>query len=318
MELIEGTSLDQVIRQLRQLPTDMPAPPAAPGASTFTATGPHDATTRDRVMRLWIRAEVLRLTNIRASQNRSQGTPGPEGSIGKMAMAEVHKDISECAVDLLGAAGTLFPAGYPMARPETTALWSNPQQAFLRSRANSIEGGTTEIMKNILAERVLDLPGDVRVDKDKPWIDMSTTGDAAPRRRGRPPDRRSDETLARILRAARDRFSKVGYAQTSMADIAEAAGVTPRAIYHYADSKPRLFALAAEQAYQRFGAEIVARVLTQDDTAARLRGYVDVFRTLYQDDPGIVAFVIRSGGASWRPGSSRRARLRCSRCSGPA
>ena len=72
----------------------------------------------------------------------------------------------------MGAAGTLFPAGYPMARPETTALWSNPQQAFLRSRANSIEGGTTEIMKNILAERVLDLPGDVRVDKDKPWIDV--------------------------------------------------------------------------------------------------------------------------------------------------
>ena len=48
-------------------------------------------------------------------------------------------------------AGMLFPAGYPMARPETTALWTNPQQAFLRARANSIEGGTTEIMKNILA-----------------------------------------------------------------------------------------------------------------------------------------------------------------------
>ena len=48
-------------------------------------------------------------------------------------------------------------------------LWANPQQAFLRARANSIEGGTTEIMKNILGERVLGLPGDVRVDKELPW-----------------------------------------------------------------------------------------------------------------------------------------------------
>jgi alkylation response protein AidB-like acyl-CoA dehydrogenase len=56
-----------------------------------------------------------------------------------------------------------------MERPKHTMLWSNPQQAFLRMRANSIEGGTTEIMKNILGERVLGLPGDVRVDKALPW-----------------------------------------------------------------------------------------------------------------------------------------------------
>jgi len=138
----------------------------------YATTGPHDLATRERVMRLWTRAEVLRLTNIRASQNRSHGTPGPEGSIGKLAMAELHKDISECALDLLGAEGMLFPTGYPMERPQTTALWSSTPQAFLRSRANSIEGGTTEIMKNILGERVLGLPGDIRTDKDRPWIEV--------------------------------------------------------------------------------------------------------------------------------------------------
>jgi alkylation response protein AidB-like acyl-CoA dehydrogenase len=140
-------------------------------------TGPHDGpagvAARDRVVQLWIRAEVLRLTNIRQGRRRRvQGTPGPEGSIGKLAMAELNKDISACALDLLGAGGMLFPAGYPMRRPERAAMWQSVPQAFLRSRANSIEGGTTEIMKNILAERVLGLPGDVRVDKDRPWSEV--------------------------------------------------------------------------------------------------------------------------------------------------
>jgi alkylation response protein AidB-like acyl-CoA dehydrogenase len=103
---------------------------------------------------------------------RAAGSPGPEGSIAKVAMADLHKDISSFAVDLLGPEGMLQPDGYPMERPSATALWRNPQQAFLRSRANSIEGGTTEILKNVLAERVLGLPGDVRVDKDRPWIDV--------------------------------------------------------------------------------------------------------------------------------------------------
>ena len=126
----------------------------------------------DEFMKLWIRGEVLRLTNIRAGAARTKGTPGPEGSIGKLAMAELHKEVSSFAVNLLGAEGMLHPDGYTKERPRHTALWRNAQQAFLRSRANSIEGGTTEIMKNILAERILGLPGDVRVDKDRPWLDV--------------------------------------------------------------------------------------------------------------------------------------------------
>jgi len=131
--------------------------------------GHRDPALRDQLMKLWVRAEVLRLTNIRAQQMRAMGNPGPEGSIGKAASADLNKDISAFTMNLLGPEGMLKPGGYPMDRPKHAMLWSNPQQAFLRARANSIEGGTTEIMKNILGERVLGLPGDVRVDKDLPW-----------------------------------------------------------------------------------------------------------------------------------------------------
>ncbi len=130
-----------------------------------------DASTLDEVMQLWSRAEVLRLTNIRANQNRKMGDPGPEGSIGKMASANLNKDIYAKVMDLLGADGMLY-GSYEMLRPETAMGFDTLQKAFLRSRANSIEGGTTEVMLNILGERVLGLPGDVRVDRDKPWSEV--------------------------------------------------------------------------------------------------------------------------------------------------
>ena len=130
-----------------------------------------DPAALDSVMKLWSRAEVLRLTNIRANQMRKMGDPGPEGSIGKMASADLNKDIYDEVINLLGADGLLY-GSYEMVRPETAMGSDTLQKAFLRSRANSIEGGTTEVMKNILGERVLGLPGDVRVDRDVPWSDV--------------------------------------------------------------------------------------------------------------------------------------------------
>jgi alkylation response protein AidB-like acyl-CoA dehydrogenase len=132
---------------------------------------PHDAVARDRLCQSWIEAEVLRLTNIRASQNRRAGNPGPEGSIAKLSFAEVNQRIYELCVDLLGA-GALAGYDYTMRRSDALGLIGPPGSArtmFLRSRANSIEGGTSEIQRNILGERILGLPGDVRVDKDIPW-----------------------------------------------------------------------------------------------------------------------------------------------------
>ncbi len=131
-----------------------------------------DEARRAELMELWVRSEVLRLTNWRAAQLRSVGTPGPEGSIGKVAFAELNKEIMAFTMNLLGPSGMLIDGGYPMTRPEKAMAFDSPQRAFLRVRANSIEGGTTEVMKNILGERVLGLPGDVRTDKERPWIEV--------------------------------------------------------------------------------------------------------------------------------------------------
>jgi alkylation response protein AidB-like acyl-CoA dehydrogenase len=130
---------------------------------------------RDRVSRLWIESEILRLTTIRARANSTMGNPGPEGSVGKLASAELNQRIWNTAMDLLGPDGFVHEPGYPLSRssdgsPAATSI----SKSFLRSQANTIEGGTSDIMRNILGERVLGLPGDVRVDKAVPWNEIPT------------------------------------------------------------------------------------------------------------------------------------------------
>ena len=129
---------------------------------------------RDRVTRAWMDNELLRITNQRARAAQKSGTPGPEGSVGKLAQAEINKRLWELAVDVLGSDALAFEAGYELRQGgfEGRSLEASAKYQFLRSRANSIEGGTSEIMKNILGERVLGLPGDPRVDKDVPWKDV--------------------------------------------------------------------------------------------------------------------------------------------------
>jgi alkylation response protein AidB-like acyl-CoA dehydrogenase len=127
---------------------------------------------RERLMRLWCEAEVLRLTNLRA--DRTTGNPGPEGSIAKLMFAEVNQRIFEYCVDLLGARG-MIEYSYEMDRAEALGLTGpagSARNMFLRSRANSIEGGTSEIQRNILGERVLGLPSDIRLDKDHSWAQV--------------------------------------------------------------------------------------------------------------------------------------------------
>jgi len=130
---------------------------------------------RDRVSQLWIEAEVGRLTTLRARGNATVGNPGPEGSVGKLASAELNQRIWIACMDLLGPDGMMHEPGYHLSRNEVAgSLSPTTSKQFLRSQANTIEGGTSDIMRNILGERVLGLPGEPRVDKSIPWKDIPT------------------------------------------------------------------------------------------------------------------------------------------------
>lgn len=142
--------------------------PIAMAVKLYKEKGHSDLAVRDELMRLWAASEATRLTNIRASHNRKAGTPGPEGSTGKLAFAELNKAIYSFCMNLLGPDGLLY-SDYTMRRGGEIMFSDDVPRAFLRARANSIEGGTSEVMRNILGERVLGLPGDVRVDKGVAW-----------------------------------------------------------------------------------------------------------------------------------------------------
>ena len=136
-----------------------------------------DPVTKDKLVSLWIEQEAVRLTNMRAIENREKGTPGPEGSTSKLYEAEINKSSYEFGMEMLGNEGLLLPRGYALTQPELnfdneTFGFTDTQSLFLRSRANSIEGGTSEIMRNIIAERVLGLPSETKLDKDKAWKDI--------------------------------------------------------------------------------------------------------------------------------------------------
>jgi alkylation response protein AidB-like acyl-CoA dehydrogenase len=124
---------------------------------------------RSRLLELWVRAEVGDLSNRRA-QERAKSALGPEGSVNKLAMAELNKAVFELVVDLAGAEGMLID-NYDEIRPTVTSVHGtgDPRKAFLRTRANSIEGGTSEIMRTILGERILGLPPEPRADRGVPW-----------------------------------------------------------------------------------------------------------------------------------------------------
>ena len=126
----------------------------------------------DRLLRLWADAEVARLAGERLRQQLAAGQPGPEGSAAKLVFARLNQEISELEVELAGEDGLRYD-DWTMRRPEGASFYGrDPGYRYLRARGNSIEGGTSEILRNIIAERVLGLPPEIRLDKDVPWKDL--------------------------------------------------------------------------------------------------------------------------------------------------
>jgi alkylation response protein AidB-like acyl-CoA dehydrogenase len=126
----------------------------------------------DTILRLWAAAEVARLAGERLRQQLAAGQPGPEGSAAKLVFARLNQEISGFEVELSGAEGLRY-GDWTMRRPDTANFYGRDVgYRYLRAKGNSIEGGTSEILRNIIAERVLGLPPEIRTDTTLPWKDL--------------------------------------------------------------------------------------------------------------------------------------------------
>ncbi|UKD56084.1 acyl-CoA dehydrogenase family protein [Amycolatopsis sp. FU40] len=127
---------------------------------------------RDRLVQHWVEAESLRLAGERQRQQLAVGAPGPEGSAMKVAFAELNQQLSGLELELLGEEGLRYE-DWTMRRPEQVDFFGRDAgYRYLRAKGNSIEGGTSEVLRNIISERVLGLPSEPRVDKDVAWKDL--------------------------------------------------------------------------------------------------------------------------------------------------
>ncbi len=117
---------------------------------------------RQKLAQFWIESQVKEITTFRANSARMRGqSPGPEGGVNKVFNAEYNKRRSEFAMNATGMGSIAWQTHDSHAQDKSTR--------FLRARANTIEGGTSEILRSQMAERILGLPRDIEVDKDLPW-----------------------------------------------------------------------------------------------------------------------------------------------------
>jgi alkylation response protein AidB-like acyl-CoA dehydrogenase len=125
-----------------------------------------DAAVRDKLADFYVQSSGLKYTGFRSISAISKGRdPGPENSIGKVVTGQMLQEIASLGLELQDQAGLLIGE-------DEAAYEAKFQFMLLRSLGVRIEGGTDEILKNIIAERVLGLPGDIRVDRDVSFKDI--------------------------------------------------------------------------------------------------------------------------------------------------
>ncbi|MGY5307238.1 acyl-CoA dehydrogenase family protein [Nocardia gipuzkoensis] len=127
---------------------------------------------RERLVALWVEAEVARLAGERQRRLLASGGTGNEGAGAKIAFARINQAASSLELDLLGEEALRYER-WEMRRPATVDFRARSAgYRYLRAKGNSIEGGTSEILRNIIAERVLGLPTETRHDTGVAWKDL--------------------------------------------------------------------------------------------------------------------------------------------------
>jgi alkylation response protein AidB-like acyl-CoA dehydrogenase len=132
----------------------------------------HTPAMHDRLLSAWVDAEVTRLAGERLGQQLRAGEPGPEGSALKVAFAREAQHATGLALELDPSRGLEYD-DWELVRPASADLLGRgPGFRYLRAKGNSIEGGTSEILRNVIAERILGLPREHRIDKDVPFSEV--------------------------------------------------------------------------------------------------------------------------------------------------
>jgi alkylation response protein AidB-like acyl-CoA dehydrogenase len=141
-----------------------------------------DPLLRQRLAQLYMEGQLIRFTNQRAADKRKRGAEaGPEGSITKLMQAEYNQRLQKLAVDMEGVNGLGWDGpplsgatdgGFGWMKGAESDATRDTVRGFLRAQANTIEGGTSNVMRNILGERVLGLPKDPDNSREIAWKDV--------------------------------------------------------------------------------------------------------------------------------------------------